>query len=167
MYKCSACTIRTSSVLETLLIPTFSSFIQCLDAGSEQELPTHVAPSTPEPGVPPTACAPAPDTRPACNHHLPTHYHDGGIGHDSDVQESLDIYCDSDGVSSDASQSQVASAQGTTNATTTAVNTATTDPLATGQSSRGHSTRRGKNISYDINHFFNRGKEHTICLPSK
>lgn len=104
-------------------------------ARTTQELPTHIAPLAPEPGVPPTACAPAPDTCPAHNHRLPAHYHDGGTGHDSDVQESFNIHCDSDGASSDASQSKVASAQGTTSATTTAVNAAMTDPLATGQSS--------------------------------
>jgi len=118
-----------------------------------------------EPMVPRAVHAPPPDTRPVCNHHLLARYCDGNTEHDSDTQESFDIHCNSNGASSDASQSRAASTQGTTSATMTAVNMATTDPLATGQSSQDHSTQKGKNIAYNICHFFNRGKERSICLP--
>ena len=132
-----------------------------------QELPTPVAQMAPGPGVPPAVHAPTSDTHPVHNHCLLAHYCGGGTEQDSDAQESFDIHCDSDGASSNASQSQAESVQGTTSTTTTAVNTATTDPLATSQSSRGCSTQKGKNIAYDIHHFFNRGKECTVCLPSE
>jgi len=168
-YKCSVWAIRTSSTLEILLInPLLVSrtMTWCHQrVKTTEELPIPIALMALEPMVPPAVHAPPPDTHTVCNHHFPAHYRDGGTEHDSDAQESFDIHCNSDGASSDASQSWVASTQGTTSATTTAVNMATTDPLATSQSSQDHSTRKGKNIAYDIHHFFNRGKECSICLP--
>jgi len=112
------------------------------------------------------AHTPAPQARPLHNLCLPQRYHNGNTEQDIDTGETreyIDIHGDSDDASNDLQLEQ--GPQHTTSPTTTAINTAITDLLATGQSSQSGPIRKAKNITYDIHHFFRRGKERTLCLP--
>ena len=141
-----------------------------LRAKSPEQPPAPAAPVAPAvpvaPEAPMAAHTPAPQARPLRNLCLPQRYHNGNTEQDTDTGETgeyIDIHGDSDDASDDSQLEQ--GPRRTMSPTTTAVNTAITDPLATGQSSQSGPIRKAKNVTYDIHHFFRRGKERTLCLP--